>query len=84
MKLIKILAVGLLACAGAVELRADKAAQVYPGKDWATEKPEHVGLDAKKLRELSDYAGGFGCVVRHGYIVYTWGSSIHSLDLKSY
>ncbi len=61
MKLIKILAIGLLACAGAVE-----AAQVYPGKDWATRKPEQVGLDAKKLKELSAYAGGFGCVVRHG------------------
>ncbi len=54
MKLIKILAIGLLACAGAVELRADKAAIVYPGKDWVSKRPEQVGLDAKKLKELSD------------------------------
>ena len=83
MKLIKILAVGLLACAGAVELRAGKAAQVYPGKDWASEKPEQVGLDAKKLRELSDYAGGFGCVVRRGYMVYTWGDAGRRKDVAS-
>ena len=61
MKLIKILAAGLLACAGAVELRTDKASQRYPGKEWATKRPEQVGLDANKLRELGDYAGGFGC-----------------------
>jgi len=83
MKLIKILAIGVLAGAGSVELRADKAAQVYPGKDWATRKPEQVGLDAKKLRELSDYAGGFGCVVRRGYMVYTWGDAGKRKDVAS-
>jgi hypothetical protein len=78
MKLTRILAVGLVACAGAVE-----AASVYPGKEWATRKPEQVGLDAKKLRELSECAGGFGCVVRHGFMVYTWGDAGKRKDVAS-
>ena len=83
MKIIKILAAGLLACAGAVELRADKASQRYPGKEWATKRPEQVGLDANKLRELGDYAGGFGCVVRHGFMVHTWGDAGRRKDVAS-
>jgi len=83
MKLVKILAAGLLACAGAVELQADEAAQVFPGGDWETKQPEQVGLDAKKLKELSDYAGGFGCVVRHGYMVHTWGDAGRRKDVAS-
>lgn len=83
MKLIKMLIVGLLICAGAAELRADQAEQVYPGKEWATRKPEQVGLDGKKLKELSDYAGGFGCVVRHGFMVYTWGDAGRRKDVAS-
>ena len=70
MRLLKILAVGFLTCSVTIE-----AAPVYPGKKWATKSPEQVALDAKKLKELSDYAGGFGCVVRHGYMVYTWGDA---------
>jgi len=78
MTLLKILAAGFLTCSVAVH-----AAQVYPGKEWATRKPEQVGLDAKKLKELSDYAGGFGCVVRHGYMVYAWGDASKRKDVAS-
>lgn len=56
---------------------------VYPGKDWETRKPEQVGLDVGKLKELSEYAGGFGCVVRHGYMVYTWGDAGKRQDVAS-
>ncbi|UCF15812.1 MAG: DUF5060 domain-containing protein, partial [Phycisphaerales bacterium] len=78
MKLFKIFTLGLLACAGVVD-----AAQIYPGKEWATKNPEQVGLDAEKLKELSGYAGGFGCVVRHGYMVYTWGDASRRKDIAS-
>ncbi len=78
MKLLRILALGFLTCS----LAAD-AAQVYPGKEWAPRKPERVGLDAEKLKEMSDYAGGFGCVVRHGYMVYTWGDASRRKDVAS-
>ena len=78
MKLIRILAMGLLVCTGVGE-----AAEVYPGKEWATRTPEQVGLDAGKLKELSDYAGGFGCVVRHGYLIHTWGDAGKRKDVAS-
>ncbi|MHC4331263.1 MAG: hypothetical protein ACYSWW_24425 [Planctomycetota bacterium] len=32
---------------------------------------------------MSDYAGGFGCVVRHGYMVYTWGDASRRKDVAS-
>jgi CubicO group peptidase (beta-lactamase class C family) len=62
---------------------AKETSPVYPGRQWATKTPEKVGLDAKKLKELSDYAGGFGCVVRHGYMVYTWGNAGRRKDVAS-
>ncbi|MHC4207324.1 MAG: serine hydrolase domain-containing protein, partial [Planctomycetota bacterium] len=60
-----------------------EGAPVYPGVEWKTKAPEQVGLDAKKLKELSDYAGGFGCVVRNGYMVYTWGDAAKRKDIAS-
>jgi CubicO group peptidase (beta-lactamase class C family) len=85
MKLIKMLLSGLLvgACAAAVEAPAREESPVYPGTQWQTGKPDQVGLDAGKLMELSDYAGGFGCVVRHGYMVYTWGDASTRKDVAS-
>lgn len=65
------------------EALAIELMSVYPGKEWSTKRPEQVDLDAKKLKELSDYAGGFGCVVRHGYMVYTWGDAAKRKDVAS-
>ncbi len=62
---------------------ANETSPVYPGKEWATKKPEEVGLDAKKLEEIGDYAGGSGCIVRHGYMVYTWGDAGRRRDVAS-
>ncbi len=56
---------------------------VYPGKKWLTRSPEQAGLDAGKLKQLSAYAGGFGCVVRGGYMVYTWGDAGRRMDVAS-
>ncbi|MBN2593047.1 MAG: DUF4038 domain-containing protein, partial [Sedimentisphaerales bacterium] len=44
---------------------------------------EQVGMDIEKLKELSDYAGGFGCIIRHGYMVYTWGDAAKRNDVAS-
>jgi CubicO group peptidase (beta-lactamase class C family) len=65
------------------EVLAGEKTPVYPGKEWAIKTPEQVGMDAGKLKELSDYAGGFGCVVRHGYMVYTWGNAGRRNDVAS-
>ena len=85
MKITKILLVGLLVSVGMgiTEVRAGETKLVYPGKKWAVKRPGEVGLDVRKLKELSDYAGGFGCVVRYGYMVYTWGDASRRKDVAS-
>ncbi len=85
MKPTKMLSAGLLVslCLSIAEIRAVEMEPVYPGKEWAIKKPEQVGLDSKKLKELGDYAGGFGCVVRHGYMVYSWGDASRRKDVAS-
>jgi hypothetical protein len=40
----------------------------YPNKDWEKRTPEQVGR-------------GCGCVVRHGYLVFTWGDAAKSGDI---
>ncbi len=74
--LIGVIGLGVVGVTGAVE-------PVYPGRQWQTKTPAEVGLDAGKLKELSDYVGGFGCVVRHGYMVYTWGDASRRTDVAS-
>jgi hypothetical protein len=68
---------------GIAEARAGEPKLEYPGKKWAVKRPGEVGLDVRKLKELSDYAGGFGCVVRYGYMVYTWGDASRRKDVAS-
>jgi CubicO group peptidase (beta-lactamase class C family) len=55
----------------------------YPDKDWEKRTPEEVGLLSDKLRALSRLVGGRGCVVRHGYLVFTWGDAAKSGDIAS-
>ncbi|MCH8121079.1 MAG: hypothetical protein IIC00_15310 [Planctomycetes bacterium] len=85
MKLTKMLSAGLLVslCLGISEIQAVETKLVYPGKEWAIKRPEQVGLDVKKLKELSNYTGGFGCVVRNGVMVYTWGDASKRKDVAS-
>lgn len=56
---------------------------IYPGATWATHTPAEVGLDPAKLDELSKLVGGRGCVVRHGYLVYSWGEVAKVGDIAS-
>jgi hypothetical protein len=83
MKSVKILLISFCVCITFGEALAAEGSLVYPGKEWAIKTPEQVGMDAEKLKELSDYAGGFGCVVRHGYLVYTWGDAGRRNDVAS-
>jgi CubicO group peptidase (beta-lactamase class C family) len=55
----------------------------YPDNDWKRRAPEEVGLVAEKLRALARLVGGRGCVVRHGYLVFTWGDASKSSDIAS-
>ncbi len=63
--------------------RAAAGAPVFPAGDWARRTPEEVGLARDKLKALADLTGGRGCVVRHGYLVYTWGDPTKSGDIAS-
>ncbi|HSQ58514.1 MAG TPA: serine hydrolase, partial [Gemmata sp.] len=56
---------------------------VYPGKDWEKRSPAEVRLSREKLKFLADLVGGRGCVVRHGYLVYSWGDTAKSTDVAS-
>jgi CubicO group peptidase (beta-lactamase class C family) len=60
-----------------------KAAPVYPGVTWPTRTPKEVGLDPAKLDALRDLVGGRGCVIRHGYLAYTWGDQTKTGDIAS-
>lgn len=56
---------------------------VFPQAAWQTRYPEEVGLDPTALRELSEFMQGRGCVVRHGFLVYTWGDCTAPGDVAS-
>ena len=70
--LILALSAGLPASSGGVR-GTDPERPVYPAAGWEKRTPEQVGLSAEKLKALGDLTGGRGCVVRQGYLVYSWG-----------
>ena len=56
---------------------------VYPGREWEFRLPEDLGLSPKKLHELEQLTGGRGCVVRRGYMAFSWGDQTKSSDIAS-
>ncbi len=57
--------------------------EVFPEKTWERRSPAAVGLDPKSLERFSRFTGGRGCVVRFGYLVYTWGDYKRRGDVAS-
>jgi len=57
--------------------------EMGPAKAWHTKAPGEVGLSSQKLDGLRDLVGGRGCVVRHGYLAYSWGDQTKSSDVAS-
>jgi CubicO group peptidase (beta-lactamase class C family) len=62
---------------------AAHAGPVYPGREWAAKTPVEVGLSGEGLTAFSESVGGFGCVVRQGYMVYSWGDPSRRMDVAS-
>src|SRR5215468_6868083 len=62
---------------------ADAERPVYPAAEWEERTPEKAGLSGEKLKALAKLTGGRGCVVRHGYLVHTWGDPARSGDVAS-
>ncbi len=50
---------------------------------WEWKPPGDVGLNQERLDELASLVGGHGCVVRHGYMVYSWGDITRPVDVAS-
>ncbi len=62
------------------------SAAVWPGEQWETAAPEHVGMNSTSLMKARDRAltgGGSGMIVRHGEVVLRWGDPKQIYDLKS-
>ena len=57
--------------------------RTYPGGKWRTKNPSEVSLRTEKLGEICDILEGRGCIVRHGYVVKTWGSQSQKGDWLS-
>jgi CubicO group peptidase (beta-lactamase class C family) len=56
---------------------------VFPGEHWDVRQPESLGLSKAKLDAMREIIGGRGCVVRYGYLAYTWGDPAKSADVAS-
>ena len=73
-------------CAVRADVAADAppvTALVWPGQSWETREPTAMGLDAVRLHEFAQRLGGRGCIVRGGYMVFTWGDAARRGDVAS-
>lgn len=77
------LGAGLSSPVGGSARAAEAGPPVYPAAEWTKRTPAQVGLSEEKLKALAELAGGRGCVVRHGYLVYVWGDPAKSGDVAS-
>jgi hypothetical protein len=56
---------------------------VFPGKQWDVRESRQLGLRSEALRELTATVGGRGCVVRSGYLAWSWGDIAKRGDVAS-
>jgi hypothetical protein len=79
-KLIPAILASLLfaACSAGAEV-----APVFPGRAWKEKPPAELHLDAEELRAFSEFVGGRGCVIRKGYLAYSWGDIARRADVAS-
>lgn len=78
-----LVALGLLLTPITATIRAQEPDRVFPGTAWATKTPEELGLDRKKLQAFAANVKGVGCVVKDGYMVYSWGDQTLTGDWAS-
>ena len=61
-------------------------ASEWPYPTWTTATPASQSMDVAQLQKARDYAlqgGGSGMIVRHGYLVYSWGSPTKLYEMRS-
>jgi len=59
------------------------AGEVWPGEHWEVRDAAEVGLKKEKLEAMAELAGGRGCVVKGGTMVFAWGEQSKSGDVAS-
>ncbi|MHC4517820.1 MAG: serine hydrolase domain-containing protein, partial [Planctomycetota bacterium] len=59
------------------------APRTYPGRTWETKQPSEVGLNPQHVEKVSELLRGRGCIIRHGYVVKTWGEQSRKGDWMS-
>ncbi len=59
----------------------EQPAAVFPGKTWQTRTPEEVGVSTAALDRIRK--PGDGAIVRHGYVIYSWGDPSRGGDWAS-
>lgn len=62
---------------------AEAGPPVFPTENWQTRSPTEAHLDGPSLEALAKLVGGRGCVVRDGFMVYSWGDQSKSSDVAS-
>ncbi len=77
------LGVGLMLAAAAQADASESPRPAYPGRTWQARAPEDLGLSPDRLRAFAELVGGRGCVVRYGYLVFTWGDAARRGDVAS-
>ena len=58
-------------------------ARSTPASRGRRKSPVEAGFDPGKLATLAKYIGGIGCVVKDGYLVFTWGGADRRVDVAS-
>jgi len=48
-----------------------------------TKNPSEVGLNPQRIEEICELLEGRGCIVRHGYVIKTWGNQSRKGDWLS-
>jgi CubicO group peptidase (beta-lactamase class C family) len=66
-----------------LEQWAEEALRVFPLDDWQRCLPADANMDASALYAFESHVAGRGCVVRHGYLVHTWGDVSRRGDIAS-
>jgi hypothetical protein len=66
-----------------LDIAGAQSQPVFPGETWDVKTPEEVGLDSEKLSQMESYLEGWGALIRHGYLVYSWGEISSRVDIAS-
>jgi CubicO group peptidase (beta-lactamase class C family) len=64
-------------------LEAADYSQVFPSRQWETRRPAEMGFDETSLKKILPTYGIGGVIIRHGYLVASWGNPEVSLQTAS-